>query len=45
MKYEEMTGKINLEELEVKANEITEISGGKITSRDYSTCCTVHQRF
>ena len=31
MKYEEMTGAINLEELEIKAEEVNEVSGGGAT--------------
>ncbi|MCR5553104.1 MAG: hypothetical protein K6F19_08280 [Oscillospiraceae bacterium] len=40
MTYEKMTGEINLEELEVQAEEVTEASAG-LTSRNWRAWCTV----
>ena len=37
--YAEKTGMINLDELEVKANEITEVSGGHSCWTNCTNCC------
>ena len=37
--YAEKTGMINLEELEVKANEVTEVSGGYTAATKCTNCC------
>ena len=42
MTYEEMTGEIKLEELEIKAEEVTEVTGGN--SYNSSVCCYIKTR-
>jgi hypothetical protein len=37
--YAEKTGMINLDELEVNANEVTEVSGGHSWATNCTYCC------
>ena len=37
--YAEKTGMINLDELEVNANEVTEVSGGHSWATNRTYCC------
>ena len=42
--YAEKTGMINLDELEVKADEVTVVSGGYCTCTRNSACCVYTAR-
>ncbi len=39
--YAEKTGMINLDELEVNANEVTEVSGGHSWATNCTYCCPI----